>query len=123
MKTSGRPLNPDRQNAIDLGLKTYIGMTHPKCGTNVRYLGGSCVHCGKVASAEQRETRKYLKQQANVAAVVAEMVDRDIDDDVTAEDVEMMRIENAEIEIDNRSEDDLEDDAEARRQASIDDLM
>lgn len=60
---TGRQVNEDRQNAIALGLMTYIGKTHPRCGTNVRYVnGGGCVHCGRVVATEQRQARIYLKK-------------------------------------------------------------
>jgi hypothetical protein len=62
---SGRPVNPDRQSAIDLGLVTYTGSPHSKCGTTQRYVsGGGCVHCARIIATEQREARKYLKAQA-----------------------------------------------------------
>lgn len=59
---SGRPINEDRQNAIALGLRTYTGAAHPKCGTTERYVsGGGCVHCARVKAAEQRDELKVLK--------------------------------------------------------------
>lgn len=62
---SGRPINEDRQNAIALGLRTYTGAQHPKCGTTERYVsGGGCVHCARVKAAEQRDELKVLKAQA-----------------------------------------------------------
>lgn len=61
----GRPINLDRKNALDLGLSTYIGAAHYRCGTRVRYVvPGNCVHCARVAAAEQRQTKKFLKQHA-----------------------------------------------------------
>lgn len=62
---SGRPINEDRQNAIALGLKTYIGAKHVNCDTTERYVkGGGCVHCARIIATEQREARNYLKRQA-----------------------------------------------------------
>jgi hypothetical protein len=59
---SGRPINEDRQNAIDLGLRTYIGARHFKCDTTERYVaGGGCVHCARIVATEQRQARKYLQ--------------------------------------------------------------
>lgn len=61
---SGRPINPDRQNAIALGFTTYTGSPH-RCGTTQRYVsGGGCVHCARLIATEQREARKFLKAQA-----------------------------------------------------------
>lgn len=87
---SGRPINQDRQNSIDLGLKTYTGAVHAACGTTIRYVaGGGCVRCGRLIATEQREARKYLRAQAA---------------------------------LDNAPADSL-DDAQARIEASIDELM
>ena len=92
---SGRPINEDRQNAIDLGLRTYTGSKHSKCGTTQRYVsGGGCVHCARIIATEQREARNYLRRQAQAA-------------------------------LDNPGPLVLEetDDAEARSRAAIEDLM
>lgn len=92
--SSGRPANPDRQIAIGLGERTYIGSTHARCGTSGRYVsGGGCVHCARVVATEQREARKYLKQQKLALDIPPEMA----------------------LEV--------EDDAAARAQKAIDDLM
>jgi hypothetical protein len=102
---TGRPINEDRQNSIALGLMTYTGTVHRRCGTNIRYVsGGGCVHCARVISAEQREARKYLLQQEREYA-------------------ESQREEQAAQKeaLDNSEK--IGDDAEARRQASIDELM
>ena len=62
---SGRPKNDNRQNAIELGLGTYTGASHSKCGTSERYVsGGGCIHCARLASADQREQLKMLKTYA-----------------------------------------------------------
>lgn len=62
---AGRPANADRQNAIALGLPTYIGAVHSKCGTNVRYTnGGGCMHCAREIAERQREALKIVMQQA-----------------------------------------------------------
>lgn len=64
---SGRPINEDRQNAIDLGLRVYTGSKHSKCGTTQRYVsGGGCVHCARIIATEQREARKFLQRQATL---------------------------------------------------------
>jgi hypothetical protein len=98
----GRPISQERQIAIELGFRTYKGTPHNRCGTTERYaIGGGCVHCARVVATEQREARKYLKASGAF--------------DVTPQDVEAM-------ELDNRETTELED-AEARRQAAIDDLM
>lgn len=61
---AGRKQNADRQNALKLGLRTYEGEPHYKCGTTTRYAaGGSCVHCSRVTATEQREALKYLRAQ------------------------------------------------------------
>lgn len=92
--SGGRPQNEDRQTAIALGFRTYTGTVHKRCGTTERYVaGGGCVHCARAIALEQREARKFLQAQA------APIDSR----------------ETPPVEID--------DDAEARRQAAIDDLM
>lgn len=111
----GRPINEDRQNAIALGLKTYTGMRHSRCGTTERYVaGGGCVHCGRLIATEQREARIYLKkmQQQNV-----EDRDEDLLDSAERDGLD-------DPEADARFEE--PDDEEARRarfEESIDDLM
>jgi hypothetical protein len=105
---TGRPINEDRQRAIALGLRTYTGLKHVKCDTTLRYVaGGGCVHCARIIATEQREARKYLQQ---IGAL-----------DVTAKDVEAMAIDNA-TEIEEEDED-SEAVRQARREASIDELM
>ena len=60
-----RPFNDDRQNSLTLGLRTYTGAPHPKCGTTERYVAsGGCVHCARAKAAEQREELKVLKAYA-----------------------------------------------------------
>jgi hypothetical protein len=106
---SGRPINEDLSLARFLGEKTYIGATHVRCGTAVRYVsGGGCVHCARVIATEQREALKYL-QRAN--AVNDAFIDATEESDA------------AEIEIDNRDDDglDTDDNVEARRRSGIDD--
>lgn len=62
---SGRPVNTDRANALRLGLRTYEGAPHSKCGTTTRYVsGGGCVHCARLIATEQREALKYIKANA-----------------------------------------------------------
>jgi hypothetical protein len=87
-------------------LQTYLGAVHGRCGTTERYASnGGCVHCSRIIATEQREARKYLKR---LAAEEAEQKIRD-DDGLT---------------IDSVAEDGLDaDDAEARREASFDELM
>ena len=97
---AGRPINADRQSAFELGLRTYTGTKHPACGTTTRYVaGGGCVHCARIIATEQRHARKFLKEHE-------------------AEYREAM----PEMELDTEPQDGL-DDAEARRQADIDELM
>lgn len=78
---SGRPINKDRQDAIEFGLKTYTGEVHVKCGNTERYVnGGGCVHCARVIATEQRAARNFLRHQAaldNVEKVVAKTEDDD----------------------------------------------
>lgn len=105
---SGRPINEDRQNAIALGLKTYIGAKHVNCGTTERYVkGGGCVHCARIIATEQRDARKFLKQHA--------LKEAEAQDDVL--DI----VEGDGLDIDNRDE--TEDDRKARFEESIEDLM
>lgn len=70
---TGRPINEDRQNAIELGLMTYIGKKHLRCGTTERYAsGGACVHCARIIATEQREARKFLQRQREAPLDTAE---------------------------------------------------
>lgn len=65
---SGRPINEDRQNAIALGLRTYMGAPHSKCGTTERYVsGGGCVYCARETATAQREALKAVRAQASTA--------------------------------------------------------
>jgi len=92
--SSGRPANEDRQNALALGLPTYTGLPHARCGTRERYTkGGGCIHCARVLATEQREARKFLLQHRTP-------LDSEPEPDV-----------------------DTPEAAEARRQADIDALM
>lgn len=94
---TGRPINEDRQNAVALGLKTYTGTPHSKCGTTERYTkGGGCVHCARLIATEQREARNYLRS-GGVNQTEEQALD--IADDLSI------------------------DDPEARTRAAIDDLM
>lgn len=110
---SGRPINEDRQNAIALGLKTYIGAKHVNCGTTERYVkGGGCVHCARIIATEQRDARKFLKQHAVNEA----------EEKVREEDgVTLDSGDGDGLDIDNRDE--TEDDRKARFEESIEDLM
>jgi hypothetical protein len=104
---SGRPINEDRQNAISLGLKTYTGSKHSKCGTTERYVsGGSCVHCARVIAAEQRDARTFLRQHA----LDEELAKQQEQDGIALDNPEPMALEET-------------DDAEARRLQAIEDLM
>ncbi len=72
-----RPTNEDRQNSIALGLRTYTGAPHSKCGSTERYVsGGGCAHCARVKAAEQRDELKALKANA-VNQAPEEGVDND----------------------------------------------
>lgn len=103
---SGRPINEDRQNAIALELTTYTGAVHRKCGTDQRYVnGGGCIHCARLIATEQRDARKFLKQHA-------------------INEAEQKVRDNDGVALDSTMDDGLDaDEAEARRQASIDELM
>jgi hypothetical protein len=105
---SGRPINEDRQNAIALGLREYTGTRHARCGTNQRYVaGGGCAHCARLISAEQRAALNYLKRQTTLVL-----------DDISEENI------RAAFPLDSTEEDGLEaDDAAAREEAAIDELM
>jgi hypothetical protein len=95
---TGRPLNSDLQLARELGLLTYTGSAHARCGTTERYVkGGGCVHCARIIATEQREARKYLQSI------------KDEQKDPVDKPKPMAHLP--------------EDDAEIRRQAAIDDLM
>lgn len=114
---TGRPINQDRLDAIDLGLLTYEGMPHRNCGKTLRYTsGGGCVHCARIIATEQRQARKYLQMRA------AGLDGRgDQGGGYPSSQGEQ------ETDIDNGPEDGLDtegpDDAEARAQAGIDELM
>lgn len=73
---NGRPVNSDRQDAIEFGLKTYLGAKHVNCGTSERYVsGGGCVRCARLIATEQRAARKYLQRQAAEAGPGAGRLD------------------------------------------------
>jgi len=41
--------NPNRKLAKELGLKTYVGKVHERCGTSLKYTSyGVCVQCTKI---------------------------------------------------------------------------
>jgi hypothetical protein len=120
---TGRPINEDRQNSIALGLMTYTGTVHRRCGTNIRYVsGGGCVHCARVISAEQREARKYLLQQEREYKESQREEQAELArDEVTGKTFEETFGEKPEDVLDNSEK--IGDDAKARRDASIDELM
>jgi glutaredoxin len=98
----GRPQNAERQLAVELGFPTYIGLAHARCGTVERYTkGGGCVHCARVIATEQREARRFLKHH-----------EQEYRESVPEEEIDVDREESFGI-----------DDAEARRQAALDELM
>lgn len=108
---TGRPLNEHRALAIELGFRTYEGIRHYKCGTTERYVrGGSCVHCAKLAAQEKREAAAYYKAANQDAAKIETPLD-------SAEEMVQERPDES------FEEEEDEDDAEARRQASFDELM
>jgi hypothetical protein len=118
---AGRPINKDRQDAIEFGFPTYVGVMHRRCGTTERYTnGGGCVHCARVIASEQREARKLLLQhreqfEDDGAEVIAENLNAD-----GYFDSDQIDTEHADgLDVDNREE----LDAEARREASFDELM
>jgi hypothetical protein len=112
---SGRPINQDRVDAIEFGFHTYVGTVHRRCGTTERYVkGGGCVHCARVIAEEQREARKALMRHQpddDCAEVIAEIACQEIDSEA----------------VDTEGSDGLDNieelDAEARREASFDELM
>lgn len=121
---SGRPINKDREMAIFMGEKTYVGSAHSKCGTTARYVsGGGCVHCARIIATEQREARKYLQTRAGAIDSRGDQgggypSSQDVLDsspEMALEQLEADEIADAAIED--------YDAAEARRQASIDELM
>jgi len=116
---NGRPSNPDRQNAIAFGLKTYNGSPHSKCGTTERYLGGGCVYCARTIAKEQRDARKFLKAQADHIASLTgeETVNPDPEENAAAsEPLDMTEDDGLGIDNDEPSE------AERFRQ-SIEDIL
>jgi hypothetical protein len=139
----GRPVNDNRQIALQYGLKTYDGSPHSKCGTTERYVsGGGCVHCARVTATEQRDALKFLKQHAIDEAIAAKQAADGVDpasinDDfgiistpfgtqgeTFAEEPVNDDADNPDDPLDSADEDGLEiDDAEARRLAAIEDLM
>lgn len=136
---SGRPVNEDRQTAIDLGFKTYTGTPHSKCGTTERYVsGGGCVQCARAIATEQREARKYLRQHAEefaaeggVEDMVAadEIVNHDPEEDTAAQeeldeqDTAMHDDAVAEQRPDPQAGRDRDDAAAERSRQAIEDLM
>lgn len=103
---AGRPINEDRQIAIELGLKTYTGSVHSKCGTTERYVaGGGCVHCGRAIATEQRDALKYQRAQA------AKLDGRG----------DQGSYPSSQGPLDNEPDDGL--DAQRRREADLDELM
>jgi len=132
---SGRPVNEDRQTAIDLGFKTYTGTPHSKCGTTERYVsGGGCVHCARTIATEQREARKLLKAQA--ARLVAEgvrsgeVIDGDVafgEPDVNPDREEYVAAQEELDEQDATMQDEIvaeaRDDAAERSRQALEDLM
>jgi hypothetical protein len=90
---TGRPSNQDRQEAIEFGFKTYTGATHVKCGTNIRYTKGGS--CVHCARVIATEQREARKYLLSSGAL---------------DKPEEMVLEET-------------DDAEARSQAAVDDMM
>lgn len=59
---AGRPTNENREMAILMGDKTYIGSKHERCGTDQRYVkGGGCVHCARQVTQDLRDIAKQVK--------------------------------------------------------------
>lgn len=99
----GRPINQNLSMARFLGDKTYHGSAHKKCGTTERYTSTmACVYCTRIIATEQREARKYLQRCGAL--------------DVTGADVEALDNDEPMVLEDS-------DNAEARSQQAIDDLM
>lgn len=105
---SGRPINQTRQDAINLGLTTYVGAVHIRCGTDVRYVaGGGCIHCGRELAREQREALKYAKAHPV----------NDADEDALDRANEMVLVSSDEMDAIEAEA------ARIRHQAEIDNLM
>ena len=90
---SGRPINQDRLDAIEFGFPTYTGAVHKKCGGTERYVNGG--GCVRCARVIATEQREARRALKHQASLdnVEKVVAR------------------------------MEDDAAAREQAAIDDLM
>lgn len=59
----GRPINENLATAKLIGDKTYEGLEHAACGTNVRYTsGGGCVYCARTKQTQMRALHKALTQ-------------------------------------------------------------
>ena len=72
-----RPANEERQAALKVGLRTYTGAPHSKCGTTEWYTaGGGCVHCARLLASEQREALRY--QKAHEAQALDEKIEEQI---------------------------------------------
>lgn len=67
-ETAGRPASQELMLARLSGDKTYLGTVHSRCGTNERYVsGGGCVHCARSVATEQREARRALLADQQIA--------------------------------------------------------
>lgn len=106
----GRPINEDRALSIFLGEKTYQGSPHKKCGTTERYINGGCVYCARIIATEQREARKYLQRHAAQIDGRGDQGGGYPSSQGPLDNDEPMVLEES-------------DDAEARSQQAIDDLM
>lgn len=108
----GRPQNQDRQNALDLGLKTYEGAIHKKCGTTTRYAkGGGCVQCARDIADAQRAALKQVQAERS----------RKLDDKIEEQIVN--HVDNYAVDNVTEVEVDPEADAEARAAAALEELM
>lgn len=113
---TGSPINHDLARAVDLGLMFYEGRPHKLCGETLRYASGAgCVRCAKRRSLEQRERQKFLKLTCD--DVIQEQID---DHDEFAPPIEPDPVD---IEPDDGLDVDDPDDAQARAEAGIDELM
>lgn len=114
---TGSPINHDLARAVDLGLMFYEGRPHKLCGETLRYASGAgCVRCAKRRSLEQRERQKFLK--LNPVQSTRDLSEEDRADVFAADEPDPV-----DIEPDDGLDVDDPDDAQARAEAGIDELM
>lgn len=113
----GRPTNENRKTAVDLGFPTYEGSPCKRCASTERYTtGGGCVKCARNKQTEQRDARRALKAMMASQASWEKPVDSE-PEAVLEEDDELRDLD------DDIDFGETEEEREARRDASIEDLM